>query len=67
MPFLTYYYFRFIGRHCYYRLSADIGDGTVETAAPENSEDAVERLLLSSRGVKLEGRRFTAPPAVYVT
>jgi hypothetical protein len=25
MPFLSYYYFRFIGRHCYFLLSADIG------------------------------------------
>src|SRR5208282_4382122 len=25
MPFPSYYYFRFIGRHCYFRMSADIG------------------------------------------
>ena len=49
MPFLSYYYFRFIGRHCYFRLSADIGDGTVETAVPE-----IEISFLSGRGVKLE-------------
>src|SRR5208282_5045153 len=25
IPFPSYYYFRFIGRHCYFRMSADIG------------------------------------------
>ena len=55
MPFLSYYYFRFIGRHCYFRLSADIGDGAVETAVPENRGVAVEISFLSGQGVKLEG------------
>ena len=55
MPFLSYYYFRFIGRHCYFRLSADIDDGTVETAVPEHKGVADEISFLSGRGVKLEG------------
>ena len=67
MPFLSYYYFRFIGRHCYFRLSADIGDGTVETAVTENGGVAVEISFLSSLGVKLEGVADLPPPAVYVT
>ena len=32
MPFLSYYYFRYIGRHCYFRLSADIDSIRVGTA-----------------------------------
>ena len=67
MPFLSYYYFRFIGRHCYSRLSADIGDGTVETAVPENKGVTVEISFLSGRGVKLEGVADLPPPAVRVT
>ena len=37
---------------CYFRLSADIGDGTVETAVPKNRGVAVEISFLSGRGVK---------------
>ena len=65
MPFLSYYYFRFIGRHCYFRLSAD--DGTVETAVLENRGVAVEISFLSGRGMKLEGVEDLPPPAVRVT
>jgi hypothetical protein len=39
MPFLSYYYFRFTGRHCYFRLSADIDsirNSAIELLDPEN-------------------------------
>jgi hypothetical protein len=62
MPFLSYYYFRFICRHCYFRLSADIGDSTVETAASDNRGVAVEISFLSGRVVKLEGWQILPPP-----
>ena len=62
MPFLSYYYFRFIGRYCYFRLSVDIVDGTVETAVPENKGVAVEISFLSGRRVKLEGADLPLPP-----
>jgi hypothetical protein len=29
-------YNRIVGRLCYFRLSVDIGDGTLETVVPEN-------------------------------
>ena len=61
IPFLSYYYFRFIGRHCYFRLSTDIGDGTIETAVPKNRGVAVEISFLSGRGVKLEGWQICLP------
>ena len=58
MPFLSYYYFRFKDRHCYFLLSADIGD---VAAAPENKGIAVEMSFLSGRGVKLEGVDLPLP------
>ena len=68
MPFLSFFYFRFIGRHCYFRLSADIGDSTVETAAPENRGVALKFRFYLVGGVKLtEGWQICHSPTVRVT
>ena len=46
---LSYYYFRFIGCHCYFQLSANIGDGTVETTVSENRAGEGWRVPLKFR------------------
>ena len=50
MPFLSYYYFLFIDRHCYFRLSAashNVGTSSNESGMAENVEVAVEMSLLT--------------------